>query len=267
MIKVVVYTAIFGDKDEEPEVLNVSFLKSLSSFTFDFVCVTDSHKMHSNIYDFIVVKPKFGDITKNAREIKISGFKGISDYDIAIWHDSSLMVDAKTLPDLITAAKSHILSSCLHDEVSIYSEARSCIRNNKDHPFRIVAQILYYSCFGKLPLPHKVYETTLLVMAVEFFKTDLSKLWWQHVRTMSRRDQISLPFVTHSTKTEIGILKGRGFDNPYSVYRGHKYYHYKSDNPILNLSTNWMLKISIWLIYRIEKHASRYNKADNINAL
>ncbi|HAP70698.1 MAG TPA: hypothetical protein DCR04_13410 [Flavobacteriales bacterium] len=71
-MKVLVYTAIFGDKDEAP--LLSGDCKSVE-YEVDFLCITDNIKLTSPHYNVEFTNPVFSDVTKNARYYKIQGPK------------------------------------------------------------------------------------------------------------------------------------------------------------------------------------------------
>ncbi len=251
-MKVVVYTAIFGNKDEAPSLFNKP---EIPNYKIDFICITDNPNLQTDDYQIKVVPQKFSDVTKNARSIKINGFKGIEDYDIAIWHDSSVILDCSKLQNLVAFSNNHYLSVFKHGNDCIYAEARDCINHKKDNPLRIAFQMLYYGLILHFPLRKGVFETTMMVTNVKQFNgSALQKQWWKHVRLLSRRDQLALPVAQWKSNSAIGILKGKGFNNPYSQYRGHRYYHYKSKNPLLTINNVFLRKVGLWIIFKIEKY-------------
>lgn len=224
----------------------------------DFVCVTDNTELRSEDYKIMLVKRKFGDVTKNARDVKVNGISGIENYDVAIWHDSSVELDCKQLPLLVQSVQEKILSTFKHKDNCVYSEGRSCIQLRKDSSLRIAFQLLFYALFYSYPVRNGLYETTMVCYNVpRYFGSDLNRKWWNLIHWLSRRDQLSLPVAIFRANfsDQIGVLKGVGFDNPYSIYRGHRYYYYQGG---LNAAKEPELlrKLSLWTVYRIEKHLS-----------
>ena len=253
--KTLVYTAIFGDKDEPPVLLNSD---KVDISQYDFICITDNPKLESDIYKIHHVKSQFTDITKNARFYKICGHSEQEKYDVAIWHDSSLMLDALKISELAIYAFKYKLSTFRHGHICIYPEARQCIEMEKDNPIRIAIQISYYALILNFPLREGMYETGILVKNVKQYNESLiQKIWWKHLRWFSRRDQLSLPVASWLTNSDIGILKGKAFDNPYSTYRGHRYYHYLTGNPIWRFNHKILKKLGVWVTFRVEHALTR----------
>ncbi len=254
MPKILIYSAVYGDKDDAPEVIN----RQLYPSELDFVCVTDNPKLTSSVYTIINIPSKYSDTAKDSKYVKICGPPEFSNYDVAIWHDASIILDCSKIPELIEFAKSYPLSNFIHGERSIYAEGRRCIMMRKDSPIKITIQLLFYSLWLKHPLNEKVYENGILVIDVKSYHgTALQKIWWNHVRFLSRRDQLALPVVRRLTGSKFGVLNGGGFNNPYSKYRDHKSNSYQSSSIVHKLNGSLLSKLGLWVIFRIEKHLSK----------
>lgn len=257
--RVLVYTANFGGKDELPYLIN----KHAANKNIEFIYVTDNRNAISKDYKVHVVKRSFLDTVKNARHYKICGIPDFERFDIAVWHDSSIVIDCSKLDDLIQH-QDNILSVFMHDEVCTYSEARNALNTKKDNPIRVTIQMLYYGFLAKYPARNGVFETGIMVMKpAEFHHSELRKLWWAHVKMFSCRDQLSLPYAVWKTKSKVGILKGRGHDNPYSEFRGHKRSEFSTRNPLLKINSPFLRKVGLWLIFRAERHLSIRSRSAN----
>ena len=248
---VVVYTANFGAKDN---LLDPKNLTKTTQNEVDFVCISDNKKAPNKVYKNIYVEPQFSDVAKNARRIKILGFKEIENYEIAIWHDSSIRLDSNAIQQLVEFAKSHTISTFKHGREDIYLEAIACIENNKDRPIRIAQQMQRYSSSG-IKAHSGLFETGILVINTKrFMGSELQKIWWNEIEKCSRRDQLSLPFAAHTSNSKIGILEGSGHENPYSKYIGHQYEHYLDSGQHWFDKLNIVKKLAIRYIYKL-----RYN--------
>lgn len=265
-MKVLVYTAIFGDKDEAPMLVGKY---NITDYQVDFLCITDNTKLTSPDYQIEFAKPVFSDITKNARYYKIIGPKNALNYDIVIWHDSSVMLDREKLTELIAYGETNAFSTFKHGNTSIYAEARDCIRHNKDTPLKITFQMALYAFWFHFPVRSLLFETTILVYNTQkYFTTSTSKSWWRHLKYLSRRDQLSLPVVLRkSSINPIGCLVGKGFDNPYSVYRGHRYYHYNTTSILPQVDNRIAKKAGLWIIYNLELLQYKKDVAKNQSRL
>lgn len=248
MSKTLIYTAIFGNKDSAPYLLNPEFIP----LNVEFVCYTDNQKLESEHYQIIFTQKPYSDPTRSARKFKICGPPNISSYDTAIWHDSSVALDCKRIPELVDFASKHAISAFKHAQTCTYAEARQCVQMRKDNPVTIAVQMAYYAIEESYPTRNGVYETTILVMNVKkYFGSELQVKWWRHLVNFSKRDQLSFPVAKQKTNAQIGFLYGRGHENSYSEYKGHIFDLDDTSNRFLFLKSV-ISKISIWVIFRLE---------------
>lgn len=256
-MRVLVYTANFGGKDEAPRLLN----KNKLSTTIQFVCLTDNKQLTSTDYEVRLVTPPYADAVKSSRFFKINGIPNMQAYDLAIWHDSSIVLDCAALHQLLTFSN-HGLSTFKHKQICLYAEARKAIELRKDNPLRIALQMMYYGFVLKFPTGAQIYETGIMVQNVHAYTgSSLQKTWWRHVRTMSCRDQLSLPIASWKSNTKLGTLEGRGHHNPYSEFIGHNKNRYRPANFLLRFNTALLRKVGTWIIFRVELYMN--NRARN----
>ncbi|HAP70696.1 MAG TPA: hypothetical protein DCR04_13400 [Flavobacteriales bacterium] len=249
-MRVIVYTAIFGGKDNAPT-LNRD---AVSKHEVRFVCITDNPNLKSDDYEVIIQPIEYSDITKNARKIKVTGFKGIENYDVAIWHDSSIEIDCSKLDQLIEYGRSNQLSTFHHPRNCTYLEAIACIDQHKDHAIRITIQMFRYFLKG-LPTNSGLNETTVLVTRCkDYMGSELQIIWWNEILNWSRRDQLSLSYARWLTGSkEIGTLEGARIENPYTVWKGHKHETYTDKNPLGILNSRLVRGLCKKLIYYMRR--------------
>lgn len=252
-MKILVYTAIFGNKDEAPRIIGK---EGVDLRDFRFVCVTDNPNVSSPDYEVMVVKSEYSDVTKNARKVKVNGIGNMNDFDAAIWHDSSVQLHADKLNELASFSKTSMISVFHHIRYCAYLEAIACIDQKKDAPLRITAQMFRYFREG-FPSNNKLHETTIMVLnAKQFYGSDLQKLWWNEILNRSRRDQLSLAYASWKTKTEIGLLAEwnvSGSNNEFSTWVGHKHQAYKHKNPLLWLNSKLIRGLCKKLLYEMRR--------------
>lgn len=221
-MKILIYTAIFGDKDSVPQVLNY---RTDSGLDIDFICLTDNALLKSDLYEMIVVSRQFTDLAKNARYYKLNGPTTILNYDVAIWHDSSIWLDFQKLPELTEFAAQNMVSVFHHKRYCLYREAIACLDNGKDSALKILFQTFRYYWAG-VPALNKLHETGIMVSDVRrFFGSELQTVWWNEVKNWTRRDQLALTYARWKTHTEVGLLEGEtgeGANNRFSIWKGHQ---------------------------------------------
>lgn len=253
MPRIVVYTAIFGNKDDAPELINK---KQLGNLDVTFVCLTDNPNLRSSDYEVKLVEKRFSDITKNARNIKINGFDGIENFDIAIWHDSSIQLHCDQLAKLAEFGHEHGISAFHHVRYCVYLETIACIDQKKDNPLTLTKQVYNYFKEG-FPANFGLHETTIMVFNLKtYLQSELRTIWWKEIEKHSRRDQISLPYARWRSGIEVNLLahwKEKGHNNEFSTYVGHRYAHYNDSWPYSFLTSFLVRTICKKLLYEMRR--------------
>ena len=222
VLKIAIFTAIFGGKDELKEPINFT-----SDVNVDYFLITDEPGIESKIYQIIYKKPIYNDLTKNARYYKIIGLDLFNEYDYVIWHDANIQINHNEIHNLISFATntgfafySHSQRNCMYDEVI------KCIKLEKDYPFILLKQVLKYF-FAGVGNNSGLYETGLYVKNNKRMHLDFLNLWWNETKRYSRRDQISLPYCIKKIHIVPAIISGNIRKNKYSTFHQHKHSKYK----------------------------------------
>lgn len=220
-MKIAIYSAIFGDKDEIKKPLNYE-----KDDNIDYFLITDNENSNSYNYQIIFKKPIYDDITKNARFYKINGLEIFKSYDYVIWHDANIQMIHNKILNITKFAQFKGLAFFRHSERNcIYDEAIKCIELEKDYPFKILKQVYsYYNAGIKNEIG--LYATGLIVKNNELIYEDFINLWWQEIKLKSRRDQISLPYFLNKFNMIPGVIDGCVRENIYSVFHKHKHVNY-----------------------------------------
>ncbi len=228
----------------------------LGALDVTFICVTDNPEVQSEDYEIRVVRNKYSDITKNARYVKVNGFDGMADYDVAIWHDSSVQLHCDKISKLASFAQKDMMTVFHHVRYCAYMEAIACIEQKKDAPLRILAQMYKYYKEG-LPTKYKLHETTIMVLNCKtYLNSELRSIWWEEIEKRSRRDQLSLAYARWKTGIDPGLLAhwtATGAKNEYSTWVGHKHDRYDHANPLLSLNSYLIRGISKKLLYEMRR--------------
>lgn len=226
-VKIAVYSAVFGDKDEVRSPVNYQETDDI-----DYYLITDNPELIPFNYKLIYKEPIFDDITKNARYYKINGLKIFNDYDFVIWHDANLQMVANEMVNIVEHAKNSGVAFFQHSERNCtYDEAIRCIELEKDYPFKILRQMYSYFRAGfKNELG--LYETGLFVKNNKFIDTRFLDFWWNEIKLNSRRDQLSLPYSLQKFDINPGIIGDDIRNNKYSIFHYHKHskYNFLSTN-------------------------------------
>lgn len=226
-MKVAIYTAIFGDKDELKEPFNFS-----KSNHIDYFLITDNDDIKSINYKVIFKKSTYDDITKNARYYKVKGLEMFKSYDYVIWHDANIQIIHSKIYSLIRLIDNKEIALIKHPERDcIYDEAIKCIELEKDYPFKIFKQIFFYFIHG-INRNSGLYATGLFIINKNIISNAFLNIWWNEIRNKSRRDQLSLPYALSVGQIEPHILNEDIRNNEYSIFHSHKHktYNYISSN-------------------------------------
>ncbi|MFW5885301.1 MAG: glycosyltransferase domain-containing protein [Patescibacteria group bacterium] len=214
---IVIYTAIFGDKDDliEPD---------FKVEGCDFVCFTDNPNLKSDFFEVRRLKPEFEDPTLNARKCKLLSTYYLPDYKYSVWIDGNLKLKKDNIKQLIEQylAKDDIALFRHPERDCVYEEAEACIYYNKEDPSRIRKQV---DCYRKKGYPKK---NGLVMTSILFRKNQSKKIkklneeWWRELRKRSKRDQLSFNYVAWKNKLEFYEIKGNAYGNDLYERVGHK---------------------------------------------
>ncbi len=220
-MKIAIYTAIFGDKDEIKQPINYK-----KDDNVDYFLITDNEKSNFFNYEIIIKEPIYDDVTKNARYYKINGLEIFKNYDFVIWHDANLQIIHNKILSTLDFIQNNGIAFFKHAERNcIYDEAIKCIELEKDYPFKILKQIIqYYKCGIKNEIG--LYDTSIVAKNNKLIYEEFLNLWWNEIKYKSRRDQLSLPYSLKEFKVVPGIMQGNRSENAYSLFHGHKHTKY-----------------------------------------
>jgi len=197
----VVYTAIFGDKDELQTIAK--------SANCDYVLFTDNPKLRSNDFEIVLCPTRYQDPTRNARFYKILSHVIFPEYEYSLWIDGSIAINTISIENLFDqylenhdiAQHSHFARQCIYDEAVV------CCRLNKDDPLVIRKQMLNYRTQG-YPAGNGLTETTIIFRRHTPEIAKLNEDWWQEIASYSRRDQLSFNYAAWKNNIDYFIIDG-----------------------------------------------------------
>jgi len=215
-IKVVVYTAIFGDSDDlmtPPTYRNV-----------DYICFTDNKKMKSNVWKIIVPDhlPHYSNSRQISKKFKIFPHKYFKEYEYSLWVDGTYIpiIDPrylvqKFLENSDIALFRHLSRDC------IYKEGERCIQRELDNPKTIRNQLNKYKK-EKYPLHNGLmYNGIILRKHNTPIIRKIMEEWWREIENFSIRDQISLNYIFYKNSVNYGIIPGNNYKNPFFRFKSH----------------------------------------------
>lgn len=190
--KRVVYTCITGGYDSLKANMRMDS-------DFDYVCFTDNLNIQNNSkWELRPIPEELNDLSnvKKQRCIKINPHKYLSEYDISIWIDGSILVR--------DSMDTFLKKECSTDEVifipmhpnrdCIYREADVCVRMKKDTADNINPQMERYKKEG-FPKKYGLVQSNIIVRKHnDPTCIKLMEIWWNELKNGSHRDQLSFNY-------------------------------------------------------------------------
>jgi hypothetical protein len=198
-----VYTALIGGN----EALTVQ--PQANQTGVEFLCFTDNRELKSSSWKVHHVRPRFpDDPIRSARWLKIMGpSEHLEDFDETLWIDNRIVVKAP--PDKLfdQALSASDLTLPLHDfRRSVRDEFRAVLQRGYDDPRRVRGQLAAYEAQAPEVLSQHPYWTGMLWRRNTLSVAEIMHTWMAEVLRHSRRDQLSINYVLHSSAVTKSIL-------------------------------------------------------------
>lgn len=207
--KIAVYTCITGGYDSIKEPLYVNP-------DIDYLVFTDGEVPANSVwkkFDINAIEEirKLDNKDKN-RAIKILPHVFLSGYDYTIYVDGCITIITDMLP-VIEHMGSKLLGVHLHQTRDcIYMEAEGVIHSGRASAELVNKQMSRYKREG-YPRHYGLYENTILVRPNRNQRTiKLMDDWWKEYLLLSKRDQLSLPYVIWKNNVDKNDLYIMGAD-------------------------------------------------------
>lgn len=173
----------------------------------DYILFTDQ-KLED--YGFLEIRPlpyTNIDRTRAARYVKTNLTKLIKGYDAIAWVDGNIMLNAPLAPMMMDFIRSkHDFMVMMHPfRSSLHEEIRACMIAGKDAIPTIQRQRDFYHLQG--------YRSENLIESNVFFAnprstvvTEFFEIWWEQIKTFSRRDQLSINYCLDKSNVNWGKI-------------------------------------------------------------
>jgi hypothetical protein len=212
--KIVVYTAIFGNKDKLADPLEVNK-------NCDYVCFTDKN-INSKVYKIVKLDSFFGSPRMDAKYFKVLPHFVFPQYDYCLWVDGSVVIKKDPVRYIIEKfnqakyiAFKHSLRDC------VYQEARVVKKWKFDSSKLVDKQVEKYRNEGYSE-NNGLFENAIIWRDHKDPEIiDIDTEWWNEIKQYSLRDQISLPYVFWKNKFRPKLFDGTVYENEYFEVRKH----------------------------------------------
>lgn len=215
--KKVVYTAITGNYDElyTPEYVNNGW---------DYICFTDNPDLTSKFWQIRKMEESDDlDPIKKARKYKIQPHHYLPEYDVSLWVDGNFKIIGN-IDDYIGryVLKSSMMCIDHPDRDCVYQEAKAVVELKKDIEYIVSTQINKYMGENYPPNNGMIASGILYRKHNDPVIKDLMGGWWDEVKTMSRRDQLSFNYICWKKDFIYDICDLSYWGNEYFERTAHK---------------------------------------------
>ena len=194
-----VYTTVVGGYD--------ALKAPVKTTGFDHICFTDNPALTSNGWELRDLPIWNNDPNRTSRMPKLLPHKYLSEYDLSIYVDGSIRICRELGPllDALQGTNWAAFSHCGWNTPS--QELAACIDAKKDDPEIMSAQIKGYFDEG-MPDKGLMANGVLIRKHKEEDVIKAGELWWEEVKSKSRRDQLSFMYVAWKTNLNYSRLPG-----------------------------------------------------------
>lgn len=199
MIKLIVYTAIFGDYDvlNDPLVVNKKI---------EYICFTDNKEIKSKVWDIRIVERELTP-RREARKYKILSHEYIEAKE-SLWIDGCILIYTDPIRYLSRFKDDMLLTK--HWRNCVYDEAKVVVRNNKETKEIAEAQMDKYRD-ELYPKDNGLVDTTCVFRRMNPQIEMLEEDWWDELNQCSKRDQLSFNYVAWRNQMKFGLFSWRKF--------------------------------------------------------
>lgn len=159
-----------------------------------------------------------------ARNLKSCPHRALPCHVMSIWIDGNMRWTASPASMTIHLDAQEIATfrypATYGPRDCLYDEAAACIRRRKDDPAIIRAQMRRYESNG-YPAHNGLVETSLVARLNSARVSAFNELWWEEIRSGSRRDQLSFNYVAWKSAMAYAVLPGSRIANPFAEWRPH----------------------------------------------
>lgn len=225
MANIVVYTAIFGGKDEL--IAPTAILPEC-----DLVCFTDQPLLVAGGWQIRHEQSFSEDPVRNAKVFKILPHRYFPEYQYSVWVDGNILIRGNVAELVEQHLSQDNIAFFSHNQNAmdprrgVYEEAELLIQRAhegkpKDDPELIARQVARYRREG---FP----DDGGLVVGMEVIRrhhapdvVQAMEDWWAEIQNGSRRDQLSFNYIAWKNRLAFTYIDGDSRDNPYFLWRPH----------------------------------------------
>ncbi len=222
--RIVIYTAIFGKKDD---LVVPSFLPA----NCDLICFTDQD-IQSRMWQVRRVSPPEKDPTRSARKYKILVHKFLPEYRTSIWVDGNVLIRGdfnELVRDYLADANLAVIDQAACEKVPAHTLAEEEERllrmeragKHQEDPELVRKQGEAYRTLGYPDTSGLAWTLLLLRRHNELDVQSAMEAWWQELVTWTKRDQMSFNYSAWKTGLHFNYIPLDGGENVYFKRLNH----------------------------------------------
>lgn len=190
--KYLIYTVCTNDYDQvkPPKVYS----------GFDYWLFTDNPALQVRGWKSILIEKSEG--CKRQREIKIRSCEYTKGYSITIYHDANIELTNNPLQLVRQIFKGGMLTCTHHSRINVLQEADKIVELGKDTRDSCERTL---EAVKDCPINFGLWATGIIVRDKSV--KELEETWWDMVKNYSHRDQLTLPYASWKTKTDVVGLR------------------------------------------------------------
>lgn len=220
MKKLVIYTCLFGDKEEIGNPLG-RLINTTTDLSISFICFTNNRKLTSPVWEFIYLDDYLSG-ERLSRKPKTMPHLYLQQWEYSLYIDN--IVEFKRLPNSndLKTDKPYLFKLYKHTRDYLIHEADAIVSLGYDDPEIIATQLEAYKKI--YPLESITPLSTCTIMLRSHTHPQVIKFgeaWWDQFLTYSKRDQMSFDFCLKYTDTQVEYFEKTKSDNDVT---------YKTDN-------------------------------------
>lgn len=196
--KKVIFTAVSGNRDIFPTI-------RVKNDSYDYICFTTENIKPNKMWQVVKVEKEISNV-KTARKYKILSHKYLSDYDMTVWIDANMGMENNLYEVIEREIKGHNFVCYQHSsgQFGHNYEINRCISMRKDDEKVLLRQRkAYQEITERVMLP----ATGIILRKKTERVKEFEKLWWEHVKEYSCRDQIAFCYAVWKLNFEWSPIK------------------------------------------------------------
>jgi len=213
--RLAVYTVLTGNKEPLGNPL-VGLESHDTDLIIDYICFTDNHELTSDVWKFHYIDETCLPPEKLSRRPKAMPHEYLSiSYGYSLYIDNIVIFKRLPLSSDLDTDQPYLFRVYRHlTRKNPSEEADAIVMLGYDDPVTICSQIDFYSRFRSIESIGPLHTCTIIFRSHNHpTLVNFGIIWWEHILSFSKRDQMSFDFAALHAGCRIEALPGMKEDN------------------------------------------------------